>query len=92
MGGKEIPKLDVAGSIPVARSNDDAGLQGTCSPAFASMLPLCARSHRVSPMPPVGSRADKLVGQLPQVRRRPDSRLDVTDGCVATAPRAESAS
>jgi hypothetical protein len=45
MGGKEIPKLDVAGSIPVARSNDDAGLQGICSPAFASMLLLCVCSH-----------------------------------------------
>jgi hypothetical protein len=41
----QLPKLDVAGSIPVARPNDDAGLQGTCSPAFVSMLPMCACSH-----------------------------------------------
>jgi hypothetical protein len=41
----QLPKLDVAGSIPVARSNDDAGLQRTCSPAFVSMLPLCAPSR-----------------------------------------------
>ena len=40
---KEIPKADVAGSIPVARSNDDAGLQATCSPAFALLLPLFLR-------------------------------------------------
>ena len=40
----EIPKLDVAGSIPVARSNDDEKLQGTGSPSFPCcphpMLPL----------------------------------------------------
>ena len=57
-GPKKIPKLDVAGSIPVARSNEDAGLQGTCSPAFAWMLPVCASSHRVSPTLAMGSHAN----------------------------------
>jgi hypothetical protein len=59
------PKLDVAGSIPDARSNDDAGLQGTCSPAFALLLPLCVRSHRISPTLPTGSHADRLVRAAP---------------------------
>jgi hypothetical protein len=36
--GKGVAKLDVADSIPVARSNDDAGLQSICSPAFALTL------------------------------------------------------
>src|SRR6516162_4720984 len=53
----QLPKLDVAGSIPVARSNDDAGLQGACSPAFAWMLPLCAPLHTVSPTLAMGSHA-----------------------------------
>ena len=80
----QLPKLDVAGSIPVARSNDDAGLQGTCSPAFALMLPLCARSHRVSPALPMRSHADTFVlgsfidlatSRLPAGRQRQGLRV-----------------
>jgi hypothetical protein len=54
-------------------------LQGTCSPAFVSMLPLCAPSQRASPTLPVGSHADWVVWAASSTWRRPGSRLDVAD-------------
>ena len=46
-GPKKIPKLDVAGSIPVARSILTGGYSTRCTPPLR-LLPKCCLAHRVS--------------------------------------------